>query len=154
MLRDEFSDEEALNIALAAIMNAYNGMVRCLEEGSLPIHGFQTFEELGEWASGYVEVAMGDEAWASDDEALDEMRVLVSFADLPQLEPAVLRDRVEKLAELMTVEEASGMMMHLAVLSHGYWASARLAAAEEASTTFRRSEPKVGKKYKRCCGRK
>lgn len=163
LLREEFSDEAALSTALAAIMNVYNGMVRCLDEGSLPIHGFQTFEELGEWAAGYVEVAMGDEVWASDDEALDEMSVLVSFAGLPQLEPAVLRDRVEKLAELMTVEEASGMAMRLAVLLHGYWAPARRAGAEETSTTFRRSEPKVGrnqpcpcgsgKKYKRCCGR-
>ena len=163
LLREEFADDAALSTALAAVMNVYNGMVRCLDEGSLPIHGFQTFEELGEWAAGYVEVAMGDEAWASDDEALDEMNVLVSFAGLPQLEPAVLRERTEELAEVMTVEEASGMAMRLAVLLHGYWAPARWAGAEEASTTFRRSEPKVGrnqpcpcgsgKKYKRCCGR-
>ena len=162
LLREELSDEAALKAALAALMNVYNGMVRCLDEGRLPIRDFQSFEELGEWAAGYVEVAMGDEAWASDDEALDEMEVLVTLASLHQREPAVLRDRVKELDEVMTVDEASGMAMRLAVSLHDYWAPARLAGAKDASTTFQRSGPKVGrnqtcpcgsgKKYKRCCG--
>ena len=163
MLLRADSDDEALKGAISVLMDVYNGSVRCLDEGSLPVRSFRTFMEVGEWAAGYLEVAMADEAWANDEEALEEMSVLASLGELPSLEPEVAADIVQKLEEASTPRETAEMVLRIAARMHDYWAPERKeGAASMGASTFRRPEPKTGrnqpcpcgsgKKYKRCCG--
>lgn len=163
LLLREDSDDEALKETISVLMDVYNAAIRCLDEGSLPVRSFETFMEVGEWAAGYLEIAMADETWANDDEALEEMSVLASLGELPSLEPEVADDIVQKLAMTMTPRETAEMAMRLAARMHDYWAPERHAGAVSmGAATFRRTETKVGrnqpcpcgsgKKHKRCCG--
>lgn len=104
-----------------------------------------------------------DEAWANDDEALEEMSVLASLGELPSLEPEVAAEIVHKLGDTSTPRETTGLAMRIAARMHEHWAPARRAGiASVGAATFRRAGPKVGRnepcpcgsgeKFKRCCG--
>ncbi len=177
LLREDARDEDALRAAVDVIMSVYNGAISCLEEGELLLSGVPTFEELGEWAAGYLVIATVDDVWTRDDVALARMNPLVKLGAQHHLEPELARGMAkkfaeiglehgvaEKAAEVAAVLKTAEDVMGIAVDMYDYWASERhVSALDTNPTTFRRVEPKVGrnqpcscgsgKKYKRCCGR-
>ena len=137
------------------LMLAYNDIVGRLQDGeSVGPHSEEVVEA---WCRGYTDEACCDRAWMDDAEGI---RLLLPFVVLGgRLDDFAVDVEVPSIPEGLEAQWREQLSERVAAV-YEYWTASRMALA--GPSTYRRTEPKIGrnqpcpcgsgKKYKRCCG--